>query len=79
MRRGFDAMTQANTGLNLVSGAPTRARSRSRPSTATGYVITAMSKSGNTFTITKGAGGQITRTCTLAGGGGSCSATGASW
>ena len=72
-------MTQANTGLNLVSGTPTAGQVQVTPN-ATGYVINAMSKSGNTFTITKGATGQITRTCTLAsGGGGSCSATGASW
>ena len=73
-------MTQANTGLNLVTGAPAKGEVQITTLTATGYVINAMSKSGNTFTITKGARGQITRTCTLAsGGGGSCSATGASW
>ena len=72
-------MTQANTGLNLVSGTPTAGQVQVTPN-ATGYVINAMSKSGNTFTITKGATGTIARTCTLAsGGGGSCSATGASW
>ena len=77
---GSTQMTQANTGLNLVTGAPAKGEVQITTLTATGYVINAMSKSGNTFTITKGATGQITRTCTLAsGGGGSCSATGASW
>ena len=72
-------MTPANTGLSLVSATPTAGQVQVTPN-ATGYVINAMSKSGNTFTITKGATGPIARTCTLAsGGGGSCSATGASW
>ena len=31
---------------------------------ADGYVVTATSKSGNTFTITKAGGGAPTRTCT---------------
>ena len=46
-----------------------------------GYTVTATSKSGATFSITKDATtGQYTRTCTPpTGGGGSCSASGASW
>jgi type IV pilus assembly protein PilA len=42
---------------------------------ATSYVVTATSKSGNTFSITKTSGGPPTRSCT--GGGGGCSGT--SW
>jgi type IV pilus assembly protein PilA len=76
---GSTQMTQASTGLNLVSGVPAKGEVQITTLTATGYVINAMSKSGNTFTITKSAGGAIARTCTLAGGGGSCAATGASW
>ena len=77
---GSTQMTQANTGLNLVTAAPTAGQVQITTLTATGYVINAMSKSGNTFTITKSATGQITRTCQPgSGGGGSCSAAGASW
>jgi type IV pilus assembly protein PilA len=77
---GSTQMTQANTGLNLTTAAPTAGQVQITTLTATGYIINAMSKSGNTFTITKAASGAITRTCTAAsGGGGSCTATGASW
>jgi hypothetical protein len=38
--------------VNVTSGA------------ADGYVVTAYSKSSNTFTITKTAGGPVSRTCT---------------
>jgi hypothetical protein len=36
--------------------------------TATTYVVTATSKSGNTFIITKAADGTTARTCTVTGG-----------
>jgi type IV pilus assembly protein PilA len=42
-----------------------------------GYVITGYSKSGNTFSITKVAGGAATRTCTGSSGG--CKVSGGSW
>ena len=42
----------ANTGLNVVAGAPAGGEVSVNPS-ANGYVVTAESKSGNTFTITK--------------------------
>jgi type IV pilus assembly protein PilA len=77
---GSTQMTQANTGLNLVTGTPTSGQVAIGTLTATGYVITAMSKSGNSFIITKAATGAITRTCQVgSGGGGSCSGAGASW
>jgi hypothetical protein len=44
--------------------------------TAAGYTVTAASKSGNAFVITKADDGSLTRTCTPAGKGG-CPAAGA--
>src|SRR3954466_9883254 len=44
--------------------------------TDTGYVVAAQSKSGNSFVVTKDAGGALARTCTTSGKGG-CSAAGA--
>ena len=72
-------LTQANTGLDLVTGAPGRQQVQITGQTTTGYTINAKSKSYNVFTITKSATGSTTRTCTSAGGGGSCTTTGASW
>lgn len=43
--------------------------------TDAGYVVTAASKSGNKFVITKAASGRVTRTCTTKGQGG-CPASG---
>ena len=65
---GPASMTDAKLGSNVVITAPA----------ADAYVITATSKSSNTFTITKATGtGAITRTCTVANKG-SCQ-TGGVW
>jgi type IV pilus assembly protein PilA len=64
-----------NTGLNVVASPPTAGGQVAVVSSGTspgpyGYAITAMSKSGNTFTITKAAAtGLTTRSCTGTGGG----------
>jgi type IV pilus assembly protein PilA len=63
-----------NTGLNIVNSAPSAGQVQVTSSGATVYAITAASASGNTFTITKGANGVLTRTCSTAGQGG-CHAT----
>jgi type IV pilus assembly protein PilA len=60
------------TGLNVVTTAPTAGQvqitANGTSSTGFGYIISAGSKSGNTFTITKaGATGITTRTCTTVG------------
>jgi type IV pilus assembly protein PilA len=72
------SMNQANTGMKFAA-APSTATS---PATVgltvnnNGYVITASSKSGNSFIITKDlAAGTLTRTCTALGSG-SCPASG---
>ena len=58
----------AGSGLNLGAGA---GQVEVGTQTATGYVVTAHSKSGNTFTITKDPGtGVSTRDCTTTGSGG---------
>jgi type IV pilus assembly protein PilA len=58
--------TLADSGLNLGSG---DGQVDIGSPTATGYVITAHSKSGNTFVITKDDGGLISRTCSGCSGG----------
>ena len=63
-------MSKANTGLTIVSTAPTAGQVQITPNAAVGYTIVAKSASGNTFTITKAATGPVTRTCTTANSGG---------
>jgi type IV pilus assembly protein PilA len=60
------------TGLNLVAPAAVLAVGQVHvsASAADGYTITAMSKSDNTFTITKAAGAAPTRSCDTDGTGG---------
>jgi type IV pilus assembly protein PilA len=76
------AMSAANTGITFVAGTnPTPGTQVGLNVTANtgtavgGYVITAKSKGGNTFTITKTNGGAVVRTCATAGQG-SCPASG---
>ena len=70
-------MTKAATGLDTMNGAPSAAGKVGLESlTATGYKITAESKSGNEFAITKAAG-TTTRSCTTTGSG-ACPSNG-SW
>jgi type IV pilus assembly protein PilA len=73
------AMSKVNTGIAFVnSTAPTAGSTVGLTVSATGYVITGGSKSGNKFTITKDVtAGTLTRTCTATGSG-SCPASG-SW
>jgi type IV pilus assembly protein PilA len=63
-----------NTGLNYGTGADqvsVTATAANSQGQITGYTITAVSKSGNSFTITKDPNsGVSTRTCTTAGNGG---------
>jgi type IV pilus assembly protein PilA len=73
---GAGQLTQANTGLDLVPGAPARNQVQITGQSQTGYTINAKSKNDNVFTIVK-AGGNVTRSCTTAGQG-SCP-TGGSW
>jgi type IV pilus assembly protein PilA len=68
-------MNTQNTGLTY-GATPTAGSVVGLVPTATGYTITAASKSGNSFTITKTSTG-VTRSCTTAGSGG-CK-TGGSW
>jgi type IV pilus assembly protein PilA len=57
-------IAQAASGLDVVDSAtPAQGKVGLSGQSATGYVVVATSKSGNTFTITKNAG-TITRTCT---------------
>jgi type IV pilus assembly protein PilA len=71
------SLSNANTGLTLVSGAPTNAGEvQITGNSVTGYTINAKSKSGNVFTIVKNSG-TVTRSCTT-GGTGACP-TGGSW
>ena len=56
-----------NSGLDLGTGG---GQVTITASSATGYTISAKSKSGNTFVITKAGGGPVSRTCTTAGQGG---------
>src|SRR4051794_32417707 len=74
----YTACTDAQlgaTGLDLGTGV---GQVHNVPDTASGYVITAYSKSGNTFIITRSkTTGTLSRTCTADGVGG-CK-TGATW
>jgi len=66
-----------NTGLNVTATddtAPAAGEVSVTAETATTYTITAASKSGNTFSISKGATGVTTRACTTHGDGGCHSA-----
>jgi type IV pilus assembly protein PilA len=63
-----------NTGMTFQAADPTAAGQIGLTTSATGYVIKALSKSGTTFTITKGATG-VSRTCDK-GGTGSCKGSG---
>jgi type IV pilus assembly protein PilA len=67
------------TGLDLVDGTPTTGGTVGVHGAGTNtYAVTAKSKSGNTFTITKNATtGVLGRTCS--GSGGACNGTGLSW
>jgi type IV pilus assembly protein PilA len=68
------AMSKTNTGLTFVAGtAPAAGSVGISANTKTGYVLTGVSKSGNTFTFTKGAANP--RTCSTKGDGG-CPSTG---
>ena len=67
-----------NTGLPIMAWPVTASSGSVAAQGGTGdYTITAASKSGNTFTITKSTTGDITRSCTSTGNGGSCN--GGSW
>jgi hypothetical protein len=57
------------TGLSVVSGAPNAGEVSVSSTGANDYVVTAKSKSNNTFSITKAAGGAPTRSCSGSGGG----------
>jgi type IV pilus assembly protein PilA len=60
-------LSQANTGLKFQTTAPTAPGQIQLPApTSAGYSVTAKSKSGLTYTITK-ASGVVTRTCSTAG------------
>ena len=67
-----------NTGLDYGTA---KGQVSVTASAVDGYTITATSKSGNTFKITKTAGGAPTRTCSFASGksGGGCKTEGGSW
>jgi type IV pilus assembly protein PilA len=69
-------MAQPATNLNVVDGDPTAAGQVGVTGNSTGYVIKAMSKSGNVFEIEKDSG-TTTRTCTDTGKG-ACPSNG-SW
>ena len=77
---GTGSLNVANTGMNIAAAAD----NTTSPATvgltvsATGYVITASSKSGNSFVITKDlTAGTLVRSCTTTGSG-SCP-TGGKW
>jgi type IV pilus assembly protein PilA len=65
-----------NTGLTLgnTTGAVTMLGGNT-----VGYTVAAFSKSGNTFTITKGSNGTISRSCSTGSGGGGGSCNGGTW
>jgi type IV pilus assembly protein PilA len=70
-------MSKASTGLDIVAAGTTPAQGQVMvDGTATGYTITAKSKSDNTFTISK-VSGAVGRTCTTVGSG-ACPSNG-SW
>jgi type IV pilus assembly protein PilA len=68
-------MSNANTGLTLVTAAPANGEVQLTSLGANAYTINAKSKSGNVFTITKTGGGAVSRSCTTVGSG-SCPASG---
>jgi type IV pilus assembly protein PilA len=70
-----DAQTYAGTCPTTVERGPTVPANGITGATTTGFVVTATSASGNTFTITRSASGYA-RTCTQTGQGG---CTGTSW
>ena len=73
-------MTQANTGLNLVSGTPTAGQVQVTPQRDRLRHQRDVEVRQHLHHHEGRGTGPIARTCTLAsGGGGSCSATGASW
>jgi hypothetical protein len=69
-------MAQPATNLDVVNGTPTSGGQVGVTGSSTGYTITAMSKSGNLFTIAKDTG-TTTRSCSTAGQG-ACPSNG-SW
>jgi type IV pilus assembly protein PilA len=77
---GTNVANLGTTGLNIVGTAPPASGAVAVVSSAAdGYTITAMSKSGNSFSITKTAGGPVARTCTVAKAGGGCKVDGGDW
>jgi type IV pilus assembly protein PilA len=64
-----------STGLNFGTGA---GQVEVTSSAVDGYVIVAHSKSGNSFTMTKTAGGPIVKTCSTNGSGG-CGSSSSPW
>lgn len=66
-----------STGLDIVASSPTGGQVAISGAGADAYTITAVSKSGNNFVISKVQGGAVTRTCTVTGDG-ACPDTG-SW
>jgi type IV pilus assembly protein PilA len=67
-----DANLGSNTGLTFGTS---QGQVHVAASAADSYVVTGYSKSGNTFSITKAAGGAVTRDCTAHNNGG-CGASG---
>ena len=76
---GSNIANLGTTGLNIVGGTPANGQVGVTSSAADGYVITAASKSGNTFSITKVGGGAVTRTCHIVKSGGGCKTEGGDW
>jgi len=77
-------LTQNNTvstGLPLVNGTPAAKSGQVGVSAAstTGYTITAVSKSGVNYVITKAASGSVSRTCTVPSGSPQGSCVSGSW
>jgi type IV pilus assembly protein PilA len=69
-----------NTGLNYGSGAKSGQVEVNNPAPSDSeYSVTAYSKSGNTFTITKNPDGTLSRSCTTTGGSTSAGCRGTSW
>lgn len=69
--------TPGSTGLKIVNAAPGDGEVQITGAGVDTYTITAKSKSGNSFVISKATGGAVTRTCSTAGKG-ACPDTG-SW
>ena len=71
-------LTTQSTGLDLMptdNAAPTAGKVSVTATTATRFTVTAASKSGNTFLITRAPGGAYSRSCTGSTGG----CNGGSW